>query len=132
MAILVPNVGEVVMLSNFLNKTAPQDLLLKLYSSDTTPAEIDTAATYTEVVGGGYSDIQLDPIDWTLSAATPSEADYPELSFIFTGAVGNVYGYYVVQATSGILMWAERFPTAPYNITNAGDEIRVTLNLTLD
>jgi hypothetical protein len=132
MAILVPNVGEEVILKNFLNITPSQDLLVKLYASDSTPADTDTALTYTEVSGGGYSDIQLNPASWVVTPSTPSEADYPELAFTFTGAVGNVYGYYVVQAVSGILMWSERFTGGPYNIANSGDEIRITMNVTLE
>jgi hypothetical protein len=38
----------------------------------------------------------------------------------------NVYGYFVVQTTSGILLWAERFSDGPYPIANNGDQIKVT------
>jgi hypothetical protein len=132
MTLLVPNASEAIILENFLNVTAPQDLVLKLYSSDTTPAETDTEATYTEVSGGGYSDIDLVAADWVVTPGNPSSGAYPEQTFTFTGIAGNVYGYYVVQETSGALMWAERFTNGPFNIQNNGDEIRVTLNITLE
>jgi len=132
MTLLVPNVGEVIIMENFLNKTAPQDLRLKLYSSDTTPAETDTDATYTETVGGGYADIAITAATWTVVGGNPTTGSYPEETFAFTGAAGNVYGYYVVQETSGDLMWAERFTNAPLNIQNNGDEIRITLQITLE
>ncbi len=132
MTLLVPNASEVIIMENFLNKTAPEDLVLKLYSSDTTPAETDTDATYTETSGGGYGDIALTAANWTVTPGNPTTAVYPEETFTFTGAVGNVYGYYVVQAISGDLMWAERFTSAPLNIQNSGDEIRITLQITLE
>jgi hypothetical protein len=132
MTLLVPNGSEVIMMENFLNKAAPQDLRVKLYSSDTTPAETDTAATYTETSGGGYSDVALVAATWTVTGGNPTTATYPEITISFTGAAGNVYGYYVVQETSGDLMWAERFTSAPLNIQNNGDEIRITLQITLE
>jgi hypothetical protein len=132
MTLLVPNASEVIMMENFLNKTAPQNLVLKLYSSNTTPAETDTVAAYTELSGGGYADIDLVAANWTVTPGNPTSAVYPEQTFTFTGAAGNVYGYYVVQAVSGALMWAERFTNAPLNIQNNGDEIRITLQITLE
>mgnify|MGYP000879847770 FL=1 len=132
MTLLVPNSAEAIILENFLNKTAPQDLRLKLYSSDTTPSETDTEATYTETTGGGYADEALVAASWTVTPGNPSIAAYPLITFSFTGSAGNVYGYYVVQETSGALLWAERFTNGPFNIANNGDEIRVTPQITLE
>ena len=130
--LLVPNASEAIILENFLNITAPEDLRLKLYSSDTTPSETDTELTYTETSGGGYADVALVAGSWVVTPGNPSNAAYPEVTFSFTGAAGNVYGYYGVQETSGALMWAERFTNAPLNIQNNGDEIRITLQITLE
>jgi len=132
MTLLVPNAAEVIIMENFLNKTAPQDLVIKLYSSDTTPAETDTVATYTETSGGGYSDETLVAANWTVTPGAPTSASYPEVVFAFTGAAGNIYGYYIVQAVSGDLVWAERFTNGPFNVQNNGDEIKVTPNITLE
>lgn len=132
MTLLVPNASEVIIMENFLNKSAPQDLVLKLFSSNTTPTEGDLVGDYTETVGGGYSDVALVAASWTVTPGNPTTAVYPEQTFTFTGAAGNVYGYYVVQAVSGALMWAERFTNAPLNIQNNGDEIRITLQITLE
>ncbi len=132
MTLLVPNASEVIIMENFLNKTAPQDLVLKLYSSDTTPAETDTVVTYTEATGGGYADQAITAATWTVTPGNPTSAAYPEITFTFTGSVGNVYGYFVVQSISGALMWSERFTNGPFNIQNNGDEIRVTLQITLE
>jgi len=132
MTLLVPNAAEVIIMENFLNKSAPQDLVLKLYGSDTTPSETDTNASYTEISGGGYAAITLTPANWVVTPGSPTAAVYPEQTFSFSSAVGNIYGYYVVQAVSGDLLWAERFTNGPFNIQNNGDEIRVTLSITLE
>ena len=129
MALLVPNTGESLVVGMIVNKTAPENLVLKLFKSNTTPAEGDTAATYTEADFTGYSSATLTGASWTVTADT---AAYAQQSFTSsaTQTLQNVYGYYLVQATSGVLIWAERFSDAPYAISNNGDVIRVTPTIT--
>lgn len=122
------------MLEALVNKTAPQTLVLKLFKSNTTPAESHTEADYTEADFTGYSSLTLTGASWTASGSAPTQIAYAEQTF--TSSAGsqnqNVYGYYVVQAVSGKLIWAERFSNGPYNIANSGDQIKVTVNFTLD
>lgn len=132
MPLLVPNPSETTMLEAILNKVAPQNLVLRLFTNNVTPGETDLAATYTEASGNGYAAQNLTAASWTVAEGAPTEATHPEMTFTFTGALGNVYGYYVTQATSGKLMWAERFTGAPFNIANNGDQIRVTPKLALE
>lgn len=132
MPLLVPNPSETTMLEAILNKVAPQNLVLRLFTNNVTPGESDLAATYTEAAGNGYAAQTLTAASWTVVEGAPTEATHPEVTFSFTGALGNVYGYYVTQAGSGKLMWAERFTGAPFNIANNGDQIRVTPKLTLE
>jgi hypothetical protein len=106
--------------------------VLKLYTANTPPDESTVVGDLTEATGNGYADVTLIPSNWVISPDNPTRAAYPAHAFVFTGAVGNVYGYYVVQATSGALLWAEHFAGAPLNIQNNGDEIRVSLNITLE
>ena len=131
MTLRIPNGGEQKLLEFMLGKTAIEQFQLRLYSSNTTPGETDTAATYTQVSGGGYAAVGLTASNWTATAGAPTAAVYPQVTFSFTGSVGNVYGYYVVGVTSGTLLWAERFTDGPYNVTTAGDTIRVTPRITL-
>lgn len=132
MTLVVPNTAELDILSAYLNKTAPEDLVVKLYTNNITPGDTDTAATYTEASGYGYSAQALTAASWAITAGDPTVAVYPELTFGFTGALGNVYGYFVVGASTGRIKWAERFTTGPFNILNNGDEIRVTPRLTME
>lgn len=134
MTLLVPNDGEVLALKNFLNHTAPQNQKLKLYKSNTTPAETDTASSYTESTFTGYAEIALTGSSWSVSAGAPSSATYAQQTFSSSAdqASENAYGYFVVQTTSGLIMWAERFAAAPYAIANNGDQIKVTPAITMD
>lgn len=131
MALLVPDVGEGRMLRLITNAVAGESLVLRLFTSNTTPAEADTAGTYTEASGSGYSAITLTGGSWSFTEGAPSYASYAQQTFTFSGALGNVYGYYVTQSSSGTLMWAERFSDGPYNIANNGDQIKITPRLEL-
>jgi hypothetical protein len=128
MPLLVPDVGEGRMLKAVVNHTAPENLVLRLYSSNTTPAETDTHTTYTEATFTGYSAATLTGASWSITEGAPSYASYAQQTFTSTSAQAtqNIYGYILRQTTSGILMWAERFSDGPYPITNNGDAIRVT------
>lgn len=131
MPLRIPNEGESQALNITLGKTAVENLILKLYTNNITPSEADTAATYTEASGFGYAAVTLTAANWTTTESNPTSSTYPEITFSFTGALGNVYGYYVVGATSNRVRWAERFSTAPLAIANSGDQIKITLNVTL-
>jgi hypothetical protein len=135
MALVVPNDGEVDALSYYVNKSAPQDLVLRLFTNNITPAETDVAATYTEAAGGGYASITLTGASWTVTGGAPSDASYAQQTFTFTGVLtGNasVYGYYLTRVTSGKIAHAERFSDGPYAIANNGDAIKVTPKITGD
>lgn len=133
MTLLVPQAGEVIALKAFLNNAAGQDQTLKLFATNITPSETDTAATYTEAAGGGYASKALAGVTWTFTAAAPSHADYAQQTWTFTGVLttnGTVFGYFVVQTTSGTLLWAEAF--ASFTPTNNGDQILLTPKITAD
>jgi|WetSurSiteA1Bulk_404760.scaffolds.fasta_scaffold94437_1 hypothetical protein len=133
MTLRIPNVGEGNMLEMIVNKTAPENLILKLFTSNTTPADTDTASTYTEASFTGYTAKTLAGSSWTVTPGSPSEAAYAQQTFTSTAGSqsASVYGYYVIQTTSTELMWSERFTDGPYVIVNNGDEIRITPKLTL-
>lgn len=134
MTLLVPDNGEGDALSAIVNLAAATNPILKLYQSNTTPSETDTAGTYTEATFTGYSSVTLTGASWTVTQGAPSHADYAQQ--IFTSSAGSqnqsIYGYFVVRATSGRIAWSERFSDGPYVIVNSGDQIKVTPIITLD
>lgn len=132
MSLLVPNQGEDLALKALLNHTAGQNLVLRLFTNNKTPAETDTEADYTEASGNGYAALTLTGSSWVFTPGAPSSAAYAQQTFTFSGALGNVYGYYMTQVTSGKLVYAERFSNGPYNIQNAGDQVKITPAITCD
>lgn len=134
MAIMVPNVSEVEGLKAFVGHTAQNTTLtLKLFTNNVTPGETDTASTYTEASGFGYAAKTITGSSYTVATASgTTTATYASQVWTFTGALGNVYGYFVIRADTGILMWSERFTNGPYNIANNGETITVPPNITLD
>jgi hypothetical protein len=110
MPLVVPNAVEVAVLEFFLKTT---NSVLRLYSNDVTPSETSSSASFTEVTGGGYAAKTLTAANWTITAGDPSFGIYAQQEFTFTGVTGGsgeIYGYYVTDASDGSLKWAERFP----------------------
>ena len=71
MTLLVPDVGEVLLLSYSLNKIAPGDSVkLKLFKNDYTPVEGSLVGDFTEADTAGYSAIDLAKADWTIETDT--------------------------------------------------------------
>lgn len=124
---MISNVAEIDILDKYTNET----LYLRLYSNDITPSETDTAASFTEVSGGGYDEIELLAAERTITGGNPSSCVWPLKTFTFTGAITatNLYGYYIVDG-AGLLKGAERFPGAvvPFE-PSAGREINITPKL---
>jgi len=139
MALLVPNIGEIESLrylisqNNFvadLEDTSPRNLVLKLYTSNTTPSEGDvpSASSYFEpyidgnvngygtTANTGYPNcvnnrtdqsytqqygILLNGSRWVIkNVGSGTTATYPEQTFTFSGPAGNIYGYYVTRANN--------------------------------
>ena len=139
MALLVPNIGELESLRYLVaqsNHTAaladqsPRNLVLKLFTSDTTPAEGDVPSTtaYYEPYGIGNTNaygyapstgypycvnnrtdqnytsqtgILLNGSRWVINqVGSGTTATYPEQTCTFTGDAGDVYGYYVTRANN--------------------------------
>jgi hypothetical protein len=134
LTLLVPNIGEDLALQYLVNKAAPQNLVLRLFKSNTTPAEADTAGTYTEADFTGYAAITLTGSSWTVVQGAPSQASYAQQTFTSSAeqTSQNVYGYYLTRVTGGELVYAERFSDGPYAIAHNGDAIKVTPQITAD
>ena len=133
MALIVPNNSEVLALKNFLNHTAPQDQYLKLYANNYDPVEASVVGDFTEAAGGGYTHIALTGASWTVATSGGlTTASYAQQTFTFTGALTTnptIYGYFVVQQTSGALMWAEK-AASTFTPANNGDTYKVTPQIT--
>jgi hypothetical protein len=127
MALAFPDQGENLALEMIVNKTAAQNLALRVYTSNTTPGESDTEATYTECAMSGYSAITLTGASW--GSASGGSIATAQQTFTFTGA-GTVYGYYVTQVSSGFMLYAERFADGPYTYPSGGGTLKFTPTIT--
>lgn len=130
MAGLVPNAGEEIALTRFL-KTS--DETLKLFVNDYTPVEGSVAGDFTEMSTQGYAAKTLTAASWVVTPGAPSSGAYAQQTWTFDGTGGStiVYGYFVIDAGTGTIMFAERFTTPP-TIANVGDQIKVTPTITAD
>lgn len=134
MAIVLSRNGAILALKALTANTAQtENFQLRLYQNNITPADTDTAATYTVATFTGYAAIALLAASWTFVAASPSSMSYAQQSFTSSAAQAaqSIYGYYVVRATTGDLVYAERFANGPYTISNNGDAIQITPAFTL-
>lgn len=134
MTILVPNVGENIALSYLIGKTTTvRDLIYRLFATNVTPAETDTAGSYTEASGGGYASKTLTGASWTVTNGAPTDAAYAQQTWTFTGPLttnATVYGYYVTRVTDADLVLAETFTS--FTPVNNGDQILLTPHITCD
>lgn len=135
MAIIIPNAAEILWLKAVINHTAPQNLVLKLFTNNYTPVAGSTEADFTEASGGGYASKSLTGSSWTVTTngSGEAEATYASQTFTFTGALSGsatVYGWFLVQTSSGSLMAAERF-SSTYTPAVANDAIAFVPTLQL-
>lgn len=134
MAFVVQNHGEGDALRAIVAHTAATALILRLYSNNVTPAETDTAATYTEATFSGYAAVTLTGASWTITEGAPSDAAYAEQSFTADASIAalqNIYGAFMTRTTSGRIFASKDF-SAARPVENENDTIGVTPTLTLD
>jgi len=127
MAIVAPNVGEVLLLKYMLNHTSATDVVLRLYTNDVDPSETDTIATYigSEPTDVAYTPATLPGASWTVATVSGvTTASYASQFFSFSSGA-STYGYFVTDNSGTGLLWAERFDAAPYNIATGGGVIRI-------
>lgn len=133
MALVVCNAGELKLLDWAIKDTStPENLTLKLYKVDYTPVAASVAGDFTEADFTSYSAKTLTRSTWAASSTNGSgkaASTYTAQSWT-CGSTGNtIYGYFVVGATSGTLIWAEKFATARTLVN--GDELNITPAITL-
>lgn len=114
MALVLTDAGATQILTSYFKKTQPaggDNLTLKLFVNDITPADDDVVGDYMEAVGGGYAAKTLTAGSWSIAPnAGVIEASYAEQVWLFTGGLTTnttIYGYYIVDADN-VLIYAEK------------------------
>ena len=135
MALVVPDVGEVRMAKLFVNNlaTTGENVVLRLYKTNVTPGNSDTTASYTESTFTGYAAVTCTSGSWTITGGAPTTVNQTSATtFTVSGTTSETcYGYFVTAANSSTLCWAEKFSDGPYTLTNVGDKVIITLQMTV-
>lgn len=134
MTIVAPDVGEIQLLQYMLNNEAATDVVMKLYVSDTTPAESDVLGTYSgdEPVDVAYTPITLAGSAWTFTTiAGVSAGTFAQSTFSFS-TTNVLHGYFVTDNGGTELLWVERFDAAPFNIPSGGGTIAIDPRIELE
>lgn len=132
MPLLIPTASENKLLEFLLGFSVPGNQILRLNVNNITPADADVAATYTEMSTHGYAAKTLTKTNWVIAQnAGVAEGTFAQQTYTFTAAAAvTVFGYYVTDVTTGLLIWAEKFNTGKV-IQFAGDQILITPKFTL-
>lgn len=137
MPLVTPNQGELELLDKMLRDAlvTNEDYVLKLYKNDYTPDDSSVEASFVEADFTNYVAVTLTRANWNpavTNANGKAETSYGTSPISWTcGATGNtIYGYYVIGATSGVVLWAERF-SVPRVMSN-GNVLNLTPKFTLD
>src|SRR5262245_13748294 len=100
------NGSKAIILANALNKTAPQNLTMRLNKNNLRPAHGDNvnASGYTEATFTRYTSIALTAATWTISTAEPAVASYPQQTFTSSAdqTAQLIYGYYLTRADASL------------------------------
>lgn len=133
MTLVVPDEGEARLLEYIVNKAAPSDLVIHLYVDDVDLSSEDfNTGSFTESTAAGYSAVTLSGADWDIDTTSGVTAAVYSTSVVFSFTEGDsIYGYYVTNSSDEML-WAERFPGAPFNLPSGGGEISVRPQLQLN
>lgn len=132
MALIVPKVGLLAFL-NWSFRAHDPALKIHLFQNDYVPDTDSTLANFTESTFNNYAPIVLANWDPAALDGGPHAYTSPDTVTWIRGAPGPnqpVYGYYVTDAASAVLWYAERFAHGPYGMNTAGQELSVTAYFT--
>jgi hypothetical protein len=112
---------------------------LRLFKNNLVPTDANVVGDFTEVsaAGGdtGYAAGGVAPgfTVATLNGAFQGQIVAPTVTWVFTFSAGGftVYGYYVVDPATGLLVYSER-AAAPFTVTAAGQTFSVTPKKVMD
>jgi hypothetical protein len=105
-------------------------LYLGLFANNVPIAVGTRLADLAEIIAPGYAGVPLTIANWAGGTnAGLSQYSYPVVTFTFTAgapAGTQVFGYFVSETTTELLMWAENLPVA-FPVLPAGGTLSVTL-----
>jgi hypothetical protein len=132
MSLKVPYEGELELLNKCLKNAllVNENYIISLYKNNYTPTNTDSSANipYEEADFDGYASKTLTRENWheaILNNTGEAMSIYDlELTWEINSGYQTIYGYYVLGATSGKILWAEKFTTSL--ILAPEDQLRIT------
>jgi hypothetical protein len=127
MAAVFTNAGE-LLLVEWMTQNADENYTLKLYKSNTTPTATSVAGDFTIADFTGYSNKTLTAGSWGVPTTVSGSAVSTYATQTWTlsdNTAQTTYGVIAIGATSGTLVWAEKF-AIPRSVTLSGDIITYT------
>jgi hypothetical protein len=135
MPLVLPNQGEGILLKNTLKGGLEGDPAwnVGLYINNYTPVQTSVNADFTEATFPGYAQEAIDPSLWTSPTIISNRASMTANSgdpyeFTNSGSSQTIYGYFIYDTTSSLIIGAEKFATS--RTINTGDTLEVTVNWT--
>ena len=136
MTFVLADQGKIQLLQKILKValTANENYILKLFANDYTPDQSSAPGSFTEASFTNYAARTLTRTNWSAAVITEretAESSYGIQPVAWTcGTTGNsLYGYWIEGATSGKVLWAERFVTC--REFGETDVLRITPKLAL-
>jgi hypothetical protein len=124
--IVIPGFSEHRQLEMLLNRRAPEDLTLRLYTNKVAVHRRSALGEIVELTGHGYRPRPLAALDWALAdEGDRVVATQPKVTWTFEdGEAVTVFGFYMTWQASGILAWLEPMKR-PQTIEFEGDNVTV-------
>lgn len=120
MALILMEPADRAALEAMVGRGQPEPLVLRLFTNDFTPSELDTAEMYRECAAPGYAPASLDPDSWEYHQHPPGVACSPRV--FQTQESATIYGYYLTT-DGGVLAMAQRADEGPITLERPTDEL---------
>lgn len=131
MSLIVPDVGEVVLLEMLRSGVPLTACSCYLFQNNMTPDQNTVLADLTQATFSGYAASVCNFGAATIVSHKGKIVGTAPLTFTHNGGgtANTIYGYYVKITTTSDLIYVERF-SASQLMTNNGDQIGITLSFT--
>jgi hypothetical protein len=132
--LIVPDAGELILLSKMISRLSNNDadFELRLFANTDEPDSATTASDLTEATFSGYVAKTLNRSNFlapTTLGNGEAQIVYDTEQVWTVGATGQqVYGYYVLERSTGNLLWLERIGATTLN---TADQLKITPTLIL-
>lgn len=134
MVLIVPDLGELALLDKMMRSLSNNDadFELRIFTNSDVPSGSTVAADLTEATFSGYVVKTLNRSNFLASTTLgngEAQIVYDTEQVWTVGATGQqVYGYYVLERSTGILLWLERIGATTLA---AADLLKITPTLIL-